>query len=138
MPRVFALEFEIDLNLVSVGWYGQEMNTQIDHLVVAAQTLELGVQWCEVTLGVTAGAGCEYAQFGTHSHFFKIATPAHPLAYFEIVAIDSQDKRTGSPSSKCWFDMDDAKRQAAVAVAPQLVHFVVNTDDMQTARAALI
>ncbi|OGB79473.1 MAG: hypothetical protein A2535_12915 [Burkholderiales bacterium RIFOXYD2_FULL_59_8] len=34
------------------GWYGQVMKTQIDHLVVVAQTLALGVQWCEATIGI--------------------------------------------------------------------------------------
>jgi hypothetical protein len=29
------------------------MKTQIDHLVVMAPSLDLGVQWCEATLGIT-------------------------------------------------------------------------------------
>jgi hypothetical protein len=30
---------------------------QLDHLVVAARTLDEGVAWCEATLGVTPGPG---------------------------------------------------------------------------------
>lgn len=113
------------------------MKTQIDHLVVAAHTLAQGVQWCEATLGVTPAPGGEHAQYGTHNRLFKIATPTHPLAYFEIIAIDSGAKRPASAGGQRWFDMDDAALQAAVAVEPRLVHFVANTDDIQAARIAL-
>jgi hypothetical protein len=113
------------------------MKTQIDHLIVAAQTLSQGVQWCEATLGVTPAAGGEHAQYGTHNRLFKIATPAHPLAYFEIIAIDPAAKRPANTAGQRWFDMDDAALQAALAVEPRLVHFVANTDDIQAARAAL-
>ena len=113
------------------------MKTQIDHLVVVAQTLELGVQWCEATLGVTPGPGAEHALYGTHNRLFKIATPAHPLAYFEIIAINPAAKRPANAPAKRWFDMDDAALQAAVAIEPRLVHFVANTSDIQAARNAL-
>lgn len=113
------------------------MKTQIDHLVIVAQTLELGVQWCEATLGITPGPGGEHAQYGTHNRLFKIATPTHPLAYFEIIAINPGAKKTGSATANRWFDMDDAALQAAVATEPRLVHFVAETNDIQAARIAL-
>jgi hypothetical protein len=119
------------------GWYGQAMKTQIDHLVVVAQTLELGVQWCEATLGITPGPGGDHAQYGTHNRLFKIATPANPLAYFEIIAINPAATRPANAPAKRWFDMDDPALQAAVALAPRLVHFVANTSDLQAARTAL-
>lgn len=113
------------------------MKTQIDHLVVVAKTLELGVQWCEATLGITPGPGGEHEQYGTHNRLFKIATPANPLAYLEIIAINPAAKRPANAPSRRWFDMDDAALQAAVAIEPHLVHFVANTDDIQAARTAL-
>lgn len=113
------------------------MKTQIDHLVVAARTLEQGVAWCEATLGITPGPGGEHAQYGTHNRLFKIATPAHPLAYFEIIALQPGAKRLAGAGAKCWFDLDDAALQAAIALEPRLVHFVGQTDDIQAARAAL-
>ncbi len=113
------------------------MTTQIDHVVVVAQTLELGVQWCEATLGITPGAGGEHASYGTHNRLFKIATPSNPLAYFEIIAINPQVARPANSPKKRWFDMDDPTLQAAVAIAPRLVHFVANTSDIQAARLAL-
>lgn len=113
------------------------MKTQIDHLVVVAKTLELGVQWCEATLGITPGPGGVHEQYGTHNRLFKIATPANPLAYLEIIAINPAAKRPVNAPSRRWFDMDDAALQAAVAIEPHLVHFVANTDDIQAARTAL-
>ena len=113
------------------------MKTQIDHLVVVAQTLELGVQWCEATLGITPAPGGDHPQYGTHNRLFKIATPAHPLAYLEIIAINPEAKKPANAPAKRWFDMDDAALQAAVTIEPRLVHFVANTDDIQAARIAL-
>ena len=113
------------------------MKTQIDHLVVVAKNLDIGVQWCEATLGITPGPGGEHAQYGTHNRLFKIATPATPLAYFEIIAFQPGAKRLAGANAKCWFDLDDAALQAAVALEPRLVHFVGQTDDIGAARAAL-
>lgn len=121
------------------------MKTQIDHLVIVAKTLEQGVAWCESTLGITPGPGGEHAQFGTHNRLFKIATPANPLAYVEIIAINSiANQANNTPAkvqndtvNKRWFDMDDAALQAAVAIEPRLVHFVAHAPDIQAARTAL-
>lgn len=113
------------------------MQTQIDHLVVVAKTLELGVQWCEATIGITPGPGGEHASYGTHNRLFKIATPAHPLAYLEIIAINPEAVRVKNSPTRRWFDMDDAGLQAAIAAGPRLVHFVASTSDVRAARAAL-
>jgi hypothetical protein len=113
------------------------MKTNLDHIVVVANTLEQGVQWCEATLGITPAPGGEHAQFGTHNRLFKIATPAHPMAYFEIIAIQPGAKGPANPHAKRWFDMDDPLLKAAVAKEPRLAHFVVNIEDMNGARIAL-
>jgi D-alanyl-D-alanine carboxypeptidase len=113
------------------------MKCQIDHLVIVANNLDQGVQWCEATLGITPGPGGEHKLFGTHNRLFKIATPANPMAYCEIIAINSVAAHAHISSSKRWFDMDNAALQTAVAIQPRLVHFVANTADVQAARAAL-
>jgi hypothetical protein len=110
---------------------------QIDHLVIVAHHLDQGVAWCEATLGITPGPGGEHKLFGTHNRLFKIATPAHPLAYCEIIAINTAATRAADIRAKRWFDMDNTALQAAVAIAPRLVHFVANTSDVQAARSAL-
>ncbi|APW47303.1 VOC family protein [Rhodoferax antarcticus] len=113
------------------------MKAQIDHLVIVARTLAQGVQWCEATLGITLGPGGDHPLYGTHNRLAKIATPAHPLAYLEIIAINPEAKKASETGAARWFDVDDAALQAAVAIAPRLVHFVAQTDDLQAGRNAL-
>jgi D-alanyl-D-alanine carboxypeptidase len=113
------------------------MKSQIDHLVIVANNLAQGVAWCEATLGITPNPGGEHKLFGTHNRLFKIATPANPMVYCEIIAINSEAAYAYSASSKRWFDMDNAALQVAVASEPRLVHFVANTTDVQAARSAL-
>ena len=107
--------------------------TQIDHLVVAARTLQEGVAWCEGMMGVSPSAGGEHEQFGTHNRLFKIATPQYPMAYFEIIAIHPAASLQKRIASKRWFDLDDPALHASIAQEPRLIHFVVSTSDIQLA-----
>ncbi len=113
------------------------MHTQIDHLVIVAQSLEQGVQWCEETLGITPSPGGEHTLYGTHNRLFKIATPENPMAYLEIIAIDPKAVRPKRACPTRWYDMDNPELQKAVAIAPRLVNFVVNTPDIKAARMAI-
>jgi Glyoxalase-like domain len=113
------------------------MTSQIDHLVVMAATLEAGVAWCEATLGITPSAGGEHEKYGTHNRLFKIASPKHPLAYFEIIAINPGAATTKRSQVARWFDMDNKALQKSVAQEPRLVTFVASTDDIKAARHAL-
>jgi hypothetical protein len=113
------------------------MKTQIDHLVVMAPSLDVGVQWCEATLGITPSAGGEHEKYGTHNRLFKIATPQFPLAYFEIIAINPEAVIPKRLQVTRWFDMDDLALQKTIAQEPRLVHFVTSTDDIKAARHAL-
>ena len=112
------------------------MKSQIDHLVVAAQTLQQGVEWCEATLGITPSAGGEHEKYGTHNRLFKIATPGFPVAYFEIIAINPKAVIEKKPPPTRWFDLDNKQLQAELAKSPRLIHFVVNTENIQDARHA--
>jgi len=109
------------------------LHTNIDHLVVAARSLEEGTAWCEATLGITPQAGGEHEQYGTHNRLFNIATPRYPTAYFEIIAINPVASAQKRPENKRWFDLDDDGLQASIAQQPSLIHFVVNTTDIQVA-----
>jgi Glyoxalase-like domain len=113
------------------------MQTQVDHLVVAASTLQEGVDWCEATLGITPGAGGEHPLFGTHNRLFRIATVNYPRAYFEIIAINPGASRAIKSPAKCWFDLDSEDLQQTIKTSPRLVHFVANISDVSKACAAL-
>ncbi|WP_172223674.1 VOC family protein [Caenimonas soli] len=107
---------------------------RIDHLVVAARTLDQGVQWCEATLGVTPRAGGEHPLMGTHNRLLLIATAQYPRAYLEIIAINPA---APAPGRRRWFDLDDPALQHAVQQQPRLVHFVASTGDAGAGLRAL-
>ncbi|MDM0019085.1 VOC family protein [Variovorax saccharolyticus] len=111
---------------------------RVDHLVVAAQTLAEGVRWCEATFGVAPAAGGIHPTMGTHNALLKIASPAFPRTYLEIIAVDPQADARQRGGSRRWFDLDDAALQAALAAnGPQLIHFVAEVPDATAAAAAL-
>ncbi|MEI6716999.1 MAG: VOC family protein [Betaproteobacteria bacterium] len=116
------------------------MPIQIDHLVVAATSLEQGVQWCEALFGITPALGGEHGLFGTHNRLFKIATPKFSMAYFEIIAINPEairPKKTTSLHPHRWFDLDNPELQKSISKEPRLIHFVASTTDIKAARMAL-
>ncbi len=112
------------------------MKSQIDHLVVAAHSLQQGVEWCKATLGITPAAGGEHEKYGTHNRLFKIATPAFPVAYLEIIAINPDAVIEKKPPPTRWFDLDNSQLQAELLKSPRLIHFVANTSNIQDARHA--
>jgi hypothetical protein len=102
--------------------------SHIDHLVVAAASLADGVQWCEKTLGITPGPGGEHPLMGTHNRLLSIASPAFPLTYLEIIAINSGAASARPSWARRWFDLDDPELQAQLTKSgPRLVHFVART-----------
>ncbi len=109
------------------------MQLVLDHLVVAAATLDEGVAWCERTLGITPGPGGKHARFGTHNRLFSLASPAWPRAYFEIIAIDAQ---ASAPAQPRWYGLDDPARQRRLAgQGPTLVQWVARCDDLAGVQA---
>jgi Glyoxalase-like domain len=110
------------------------MTTEIDHLVVVAETLEQGAAWCEATLGVAPGPGGRHALMGTHNRLLSIASAAFDRSYLEIIAIDPSAPPPGRPR---WFGMDRPELRAAVRDSPRLVHAVVRTRAIEWLRAGL-
>ena len=113
------------------------MHAQLDHLVIAAASLDEGVAWCEATLGVAPGPGGAHPLMGTHNRLLNIASDAFPAAYLEIIAIEP-GKQPSRPKTHRWFDLDDAALQAGLAQrGPRLIHFVARVPDAQAAARAL-
>ena len=108
--------------------------TRVDHLVVAAGSLEQGVAWCESTLFVTPQAGGEHPLMGTHNRILRIATAKFSRAYLEIIAIDPQ---AADPRRKRWFDLDDPALREGIRRKPRLVHFVASCERVGAASSAL-
>ena len=112
--------------------------SQVDHLVIAASTLADGVAWCESILGITPGPGGEHPLMGTHNRLFSIASPMHPSAYLEIIAINRGAACARIQSEKRWFDLDnEAVKLSLKQNGPQLLHFVASTPKATPAIEAL-
>ena len=112
------------------------MSVVLDHLVVAAASLEQGVDWCEATLGVTPLPGGQHPLMGTHNRLLKIATPAFPDCYLEIIAIDPA---APPPGRARWFGLGDDSLQASLlAHGPRLMHCVARSTMLDMHRWGLI
>ena len=110
----------------------------LDHLVVAARSLDEGLAWCEASFGFRPDSGGQHGFMGTHNRVFSVASEAFPRAYAEIIAIDPG---LPAPGRARWFDLDDAALQRALVHGPQLVHWVarcVRREGIQATRAALL
>jgi len=111
---------------------------QIDHLVVAARTLDEGVAWCEATLGVVPGPGGEHPLFGTHNRLLRLSCAQATSAYLEIIAVNPLATPTRPAPLKRWFDLDDAALQTWLAQqGPQLVHWVASVPVIDAATRQL-
>ena len=114
------------------------MTAVLDHLVIAARTLDEGAAWCEATLGVSPGPGGKHALMGTHNRLCSIASAEFPQAYLEIIAIESGAAHARPTGASRWFDLDSAAMQTQLAkTGPQLIHFVARTPDARASVRAL-
>lgn len=100
------------------------MSASIDHLVIAADTLEQGAAWCAATFGVEPSGGGRHPLMGTHNRVIAISSESFPDCYLEVIAIDPDAPAPGSPR---WFGLDHPEVRRAVRESPRLVHAVART-----------
>jgi hypothetical protein len=106
------------------------VTSAVDHLVVAARTLDEGVRWCEASFGITPGPGGKHDLMGTHNRLFSIASDRFTNAYFEIIAIDPE---AVPPRRARWFGLD----RLDLSGGPRLVTVVARTGALDATLAAL-
>ena len=106
------------------------MTTDIDHLIVAADTLEEGAAWCLSTLGVEPAPGGRHALMGTHNRLVNLSSPAFARCYLEIIAIDPE---APPPGRRRWFGLDTRPPGP-----PALVHAVARSSMLDMHRWGLI
>ncbi len=102
------------------------MSLALDHLVVAARTLEEGAAWLEARTGVAPVAGGAHALMGTHNRLASLG----PGAYLEILAVDPQ---APPPARPRWFSLDDPAMRRRLERGPALLHWVARTGDIDAA-----
>jgi hypothetical protein len=97
----------------------------IDHVVVAARTLDEGARWVEERLGVAPVAGGKHALMGTHNRLLKLG----PRVYLEVIAVDPD---APPPARPRWFALDDPAMVEALEQGPALIHWVERTDSIES------
>lgn len=95
----------------------------LDHLVVAAPSVEAGVAHVRERLGVTLPAGGKHPLMGTKNRLMRLGD----ALFLEIIAIDPEAPVPGRPR---WFDLD--RRGDA---PPRLEHWLLGTPDLDATLA---
>lgn len=91
----------------------------LDHLAVAARTLEEGVSYVEAVLGAEMSPGGAHARMGTHNRLLSLGR-----TYLEVIAVDPD---APAPPHRRWFGLD------AWDGAPRLTNWIARTDDLSAA-----
>ena len=102
------------------------MRRELDHLVVAARTLDEGAAWVEAALGAAPVPGGKHPTMGTHNRLLSIGRGL----FLEVIAVDPD---APAPERPRWFDLDQPEMRARLARSPALVHWVERTDDLGAA-----
>jgi hypothetical protein len=105
------------------------MKLNTDHFVLAADTIEQGVNFLEERLGVRIPFGGVHTAMGTHNCLMQLSEDV----FFEIIAInpESYTDSTLQIQQPRWFSLDDPCLQAQLKHRPQLLTWVVNSRDIQ-------
>jgi len=94
----------------------------IDHIVIAAPTLEAGVKCVYETLGVMPKMGGVHASMGTHNYLLSLGNSI----YLEVIAINPVASKPDRPR---WFGLDTLNENAK----PVLLTWVARTNDIKHA-----
>lgn len=99
---------------------------ELDHLVIAAQTLDAGVRFIREKLGVDIPPGGRHESMGTHNHVMRLGRGS----FLEVIAIDPEARNPARPR---WYDLDDPAMRARLRDGPSLIAWVIRTADIVAA-----
>lgn len=96
---------------------------RLDHLAIAARTLDEGVAWAEARLGCPLAPGGAHSAMGTHNRLLSLGADL----YLEVIAIDPAAE---APRRPRWFGLDGFSLQ------PRLQAWILAVDDIAQAPAS--
>ncbi len=105
------------------------MALELDHLVVAATDLDSGEAWLRERLGASLAPGGQHTGVGTHNRLLQLGN----RVYLELIAPDPSQPE---PTRARPFLLDDPAMKARLKSAPQLVHWLVRSDSLESDVAA--
>ncbi|MBL8518335.1 MAG: VOC family protein [Betaproteobacteria bacterium] len=97
---------------------------ELDHLVIAARTLEEGTAFVERIFATPTQPGGQHTRMGTHNRLLNLGNGV----YLEVIAIDPSGNVPFQPR---WFALDDLAMQARLADGPKLIHWVARTNSIE-------
>lgn len=100
-----------------------KLPSYIDHIVIVALTLDIGVKYIYDNLGVMPQKGGEHDRMGTHNYLLKLGNSI----YLEVIAVNPDSPKPGRPR---WFALDKPGMDAK----PKLLTWIVRTEDIKTAK----
>jgi hypothetical protein len=96
---------------------------KLDHIVVAALTLEQGTKYVKDTLGSEPYGGGRHLQQGTHNKIMRLGDEV----YLEVIAPDP-----ASDLKPQWFSLANEEMLESLQESPRLITYVAQTDDLST------
>jgi hypothetical protein len=103
--------------------------SQLDHIVITAPSLEVGVDYVRQALGVTPQMGDEHRRvhqrMGTHCYLLKLGEKS----YLEVISVNP---KAPPPQRSRWFALDHVGPDEP----PRLATWVARTDDIEAAASA--
>ena len=99
------------------------MFSSIDHIVVVASSLDIGIKYVYEKLGVMPQKGGVHEKMGTHNYLLNLGNST----YLEVIAINPDSPKPGRPR---WFGLDTIE----TAAKPRLLTWVARTDDINAAK----
>jgi Glyoxalase-like domain len=97
---------------------------ELDHLVIAARTIQEGHDFVLEKLGVQTRPGGKHARMGTHNRLLGLGCGT----YLEVIAVDPD---AVNPSQRRWFGLDDPNVLSSLELGPRLIHWVARTDRLE-------
>jgi len=101
------------------------VSAAIDHLVIAAETLEQGADYIKQTLGVDIPFGGVHPKMGTHNLLMQL----DDALFLEVIAVNPN---AATPTSPRWFGLDDPHVRHSIKSGPALLSWVANTPDIKS------
>jgi Glyoxalase-like domain len=118
----------------------QAYDIVLDHIVIAAVSLESGEHWLAQRLGVTLQNGGQHAGWGTHNKLLQLGAGV----YLELIAIDpnqAEPSVVGADGKTRKLDrpfgLDQPATRRALAHQPRLLHYVMRTRQLAAAAGAI-
>ena len=101
------------------------LRSHMDHMVIIAPSLEVGVEYVRQTLGVNPQVGGEHPRMGTHNCLLKLGEKF----YLEVIAINPNASQPNRPR---WFQLDEPDPSQPIRLAT----WIARTDDIVAASTA--